>query len=390
MTPISFKVVCISVDLIGLLICLLLRFDFGSDITNVKSYDKKIFNWLIFFTALILFSDAVTWAFLNVPKYYVLAYLSTALYYSLHLLICTMWVMYCDYLIHENQKRNRIVAILFLIPTAVVAFLSFFSYKTSALFRITTEGEYFRGEFYYEFLLFCFLYLVYSVYIFTKKILQDRRKGISDKRLMILIVYPILPFVGVVLQTLYYGVNIVWILTTISLIIVYFNFQNAQLIIDPLTQINNRYKFDSFMEKHLYDNNGLNLKFLMIIDIDDFKQINDNWGHITGDHALQKVAEILKRNSQSNDLVARIGGDEFVVFGERNSIDDVEKLIEEIHLKVDDFNKQREGDYRLSLSIGYSLQDQKGTKTKNQMITEADKHMYDEKAKKSERKAEFA
>ena len=53
---------------------------------------------------------------------------------------------------------------------------------------------------------------------------------------------------------------------------------------------------------------------MLVIDVDDFKNINNNYGHTEGDHTLAQIAEILKCEFRSTDVIGRIGGDEFVVF----------------------------------------------------------------------------
>ncbi len=382
MVPIDTKAICIAIDLIGVLICLLLRYDFGADAIKVKTYDRKIFDLLLLLTFFILMADAFTWALLNDAEYYFLNYLVTAIYYSLHILIATTWILYCDYLIYEDKNRIKKIKRILTLPALIVMAGAFLSYKYPIFFMITKTGEYYRGNYYYPFVLLCGIYLSYSIYIIVRQIKKNQKQDILDRKLLVLIVYPLFPFIGVIIQTLYYGINITWILTTISMIIVYFNFQNTQLIIDPLTKIHNRYKFDSFLDKHFYDINNKSKKFLAIIDVNDFKTINDKFGHAKGDEALQKVAEILKANSLRTDFVGRIGGDEFVIFGDRLSMDEIAELVEQIHAEILDFNQNGQTDYKLSLSIGYSVQDRNNLKTKNQMIIEADKNMYKQKRNK--------
>ncbi|WP_127471630.1 diguanylate cyclase [Thiomicrorhabdus aquaedulcis] len=84
--------------------------------------------------------------------------------------------------------------------------------------------------------------------------------------------------------------------------------------IDSLTGVNNRRFLDDFgaklVESALLKNQSISL---MLLDIDYFKQINDMMGHLAGDTVLKTVASILKNNAQSHDVIARYGGDEFIV-----------------------------------------------------------------------------
>lgn len=84
--------------------------------------------------------------------------------------------------------------------------------------------------------------------------------------------------------------------------------------IDSLTGVNNRRFLDDFgaklVESALLKNESISL---MLLDIDYFKQINDMMGHLAGDTVLKTIASILKNNAQSHDVIARYGGDEFIV-----------------------------------------------------------------------------
>ena len=66
--------------------------------------------------------------------------------------------------------------------------------------------------------------------------------------------------------------------------------------------------------KDFIENNPDGTSALIIIDVDNFKLVNDNLGHLFGDEVLKHVAQVLKNNTSTNDIVGRIGGDEFIIF----------------------------------------------------------------------------
>ena len=90
---------------------------------------------------------------------------------------------------------------------------------------------------------------------------------------------------------------------------------------DSLTSLHNRAGYN-----FLLSTLDLSNTYLLVIDVDSFKSINDNYGHEVGDKVLQKVAKTIKGNFRSNDYVCRIGGDEFVVFI-ANTDDDQRQII---------------------------------------------------------------
>lgn len=83
---------------------------------------------------------------------------------------------------------------------------------------------------------------------------------------------------------------------------------------DALTGLANRRKFNEHFEK-LYKNykKGVNRLTLLLIDIDDFKEVNDTFGHLIGDDSLIRVAEILRVELRASDMIARWGGEEFAL-----------------------------------------------------------------------------
>lgn len=146
---------------------------------------------------------------------------------------------------------------------------------------------------------------------------------------------------------------------------------------DNLTGISNRtlfYEIAGNMLENAKRNNET--MCLMFIDIDKFKFINDSYGHEAGDKVIVRVAEILKNAVRKNDVVARYGGDEFLVLlSQIESINDCRVIISRI---VDNEKNTIElecDELEISLSIGMSFYPDDGD-TIDKLITKADKEMY--------------
>lgn len=148
---------------------------------------------------------------------------------------------------------------------------------------------------------------------------------------------------------------------------------------DLLTNINNRRSFNLKLEHsillHHRENNPLNLLFL---DIDNFKNINDKFGHIIGDKVLIRIAEILKNNIRKSDLVSRWGGEEFIIAYINCSFEDsliatekLKNLIETDYI-LKDLTKS-------SVTASFGLTSLKKVDTINDLINRADLAMYESK-----------
>ena len=138
---------------------------------------------------------------------------------------------------------------------------------------------------------------------------------------------------------------------TIELLCFYVAGINLQVSVDKLTQVNNRQNLLSYLSYKI--NNHEETVYLIMMDIDKFKTINDTYGHLAGDDALICVAKALKQacaQFKKRPFIARYGGDEFVVILE-GTTDDLAAVEERIHAEAARFNGP-DRPYRISLSIG--------------------------------------
>jgi diguanylate cyclase (GGDEF)-like protein len=154
---------------------------------------------------------------------------------------------------------------------------------------------------------------------------------------------------------------------------------------DELTGLYNRRRFFVLTEQYLKV--ALRTKkrlLLLFIDMDDLKWINDHYGHNDGDQALKDFAKILKETFRESDIIARIGGDEFVVLfvsTDENS----EILAARLHENLKDYNNQGTRRYPLSISVGTAQFDPDNPISVDQLLSKADASMYVQKRKKAKR-----
>jgi len=145
---------------------------------------------------------------------------------------------------------------------------------------------------------------------------------------------------------------------------------------DPLTEVYNRRSLDDMLMKYTRRAERLKkpLSFLMI-DVDFFREINSRFGHTTGDFVLLEVATVLKSAVRGSDAVIRYGGDEFLIILADAPLEDAGLIISRIERYVQDWNQSGHlKNFKLSLSVGAS-QWALG-KTPDQIMNEADQHMY--------------
>jgi diguanylate cyclase (GGDEF)-like protein len=152
---------------------------------------------------------------------------------------------------------------------------------------------------------------------------------------------------------------------------------------DELTGLYNRRGFFNLAGHQLKISNRQKLKvFMMYLDVDNFKEINDSFGHDEGDNALIDIANILKQSFRESDIIARIGGDEFVVFPIETSEESVNIIQSRLKNQFDTHVADNGTIYKLSVSTGIAYYDPEKPCTIDELLNQTDKLMYKQKKQK--------
>jgi diguanylate cyclase (GGDEF)-like protein len=156
----------------------------------------------------------------------------------------------------------------------------------------------------------------------------------------------------------------------------------ALSLTDELTGLYNRRRFFVLTEQYLkVAIRAKKRSLLLYLDMDDLKWINDHCGHNQGDQALIDLGGILKKTFRESDIIARIGGDEFVVLLESTDEND-EMLITRLNESIRDYNAKVSQQYKLSVSVGAAQFDPEYPISIDELLSKADALMYAQKRKK--------
>lgn len=148
--------------------------------------------------------------------------------------------------------------------------------------------------------------------------------------------------------------------------------------IDELTGLSNRRGFRAIANPALAVCRRLDRPAsLMFFDLDEFKEVNDNYGHAEGDKALIQVAGILLNEFRNSDVIARLGGDEFCVLLTGTSANDVERPIQNLDESIRQWSETVP--YRIGYSVGTVTYDVDKHPTINDLLAAADRSMYENK-----------
>ncbi len=147
---------------------------------------------------------------------------------------------------------------------------------------------------------------------------------------------------------------------------------------DPLTHcFNRRYFLQRLTAEHAYATRHQSPLSLLLLDIDRFKDINDTHGHLVGDAALERVAEVLLARIRADDVLARYGGEEFALIARDISLDGGKRLAERLRAGVEQTQLRHEGKQILmAVSIGIAAIPNDTIKDAPSLIARADEALY--------------
>lgn len=294
--------------------------------------------------------------------------------YSLTPLVGMIWTLYVERRIDRYCKLSKKQIALIALPFAVNLAIVMTSIGKGFMFSIDEANVYRRGEFFWISVAIPYLYLIYSFIRIVKNKESIRR---SDYRSLLL--FPVLPFLGGILQSLLYGLTLIWTSTAFSMLIVFVNVQNEQLNRDHLTGLYNRRQLDRYLTRYLKGDEGERILGGVMIDVNDFKNINDKYGHVEGDRALEYIGDILIRSFRREDFVARYAGDEFMVLSKVQDYRDLERMVNRLREDIGKFNKSEDLPYSISISLGYDIVDRNLYGTSEEFVKHVDALMYREK-----------
>ncbi|MDQ7097096.1 GGDEF domain-containing protein [Desulfosporosinus sp. PR] len=363
----------IQTSAIGLGITLILYFHIGRH-DLYATLSQKIFRRLIFVNIILLMLEMLLNIFtgMNLLAARILLPAIVCIFYIANPLPEALWILYLDSIISKNeQKTSSWLGLVVALPLVFNSIMSIASLKGGFLFYIDAQNVYHRGAHYWLLPAICYSYLVYYIVIVLLK-----RKSVLKQERMALLYAAAPPLVFGMLQCLFFGISLLWVSLSFSLLIVYMNLQSSQVYIDHLTGLANRRKFDLLLLN--FSMRRKNMGGIMI-DIDSFKQINDTYGHKTGDIVLENMGIILKRSLRKEDFVARIGGDEFAVLLEADQLEQLESAVNRIQDGIKEFNSNSQHPFELRVSMGYDLWNLESEKNQEQFIKHIDQKMYAEK-----------
>ena len=348
-------------------------------ISRHGTLDYKLVN-IMLFTALIL-CVVETVSYLNngitEPGHRELEYVLKVTEYMGNSLFAFMWAVYADFKLFSDVNRLKRRYSILVIPALLIMLASIINFFTPVFFEIDPiTCVYRRSGLYIIPNIVVFFYLMYGTVLIYKN------KDKVGKYLFLPAVIFMLPIIlGATLDFLFYGIELKLMGIAIALNSIFINVQNEMSYTDSLSGLLTRqYMVNYLLTEKSRISSGKKVAGIML-DIDQFKTINDTYGHLVGDEAIGTVGQLLHDIVSEKDLAVRFAGDEFVIIKNYHDKKEVQELVLAIHAAAEQFNQTTEKPYRLQFSVGSSFFD-KNKDTIDTFLERMDTAMYEEKKTK--------
>ena len=259
-----------------------------------------------------------------------------------------LWSLYVELRIYQNYRRIFRKTAIMMLPWAIEVIMVLSNlFGTGIMFKISGENVYHRTGGALVGYLTIMIYFGYSIWL----VYHSRKQRVNLSYFPV-IYFVTLGFAGVVLQLFFYGITASWLMAAITLIFVQMQLYAENLYMDELSGLYNRRYLNAVLAKRkITDQKSL---YGIMMDVNDFKYINDNFGHSMGDKAISTVGNILCRSIPDAGMAIRYAGDEFIVLLSGVNAECVLATMEEIAENLSRFNESGTEQFSLSVSMGYA------------------------------------
>ena len=357
-------------DMVGVGMLLLLLFTKGWKLPTRKD-ESTIMMALIGMSIFNCLVDMVVFAFDGKPGaeyYFILMSGNTYLY--LYNMIIGIGIIFMI-VKHIDHKTTGLHMFFFWMLCIIEAALLIANFFQPLVFDLDEKNVYHRGPLY---MLFFIIGFVLTLYGYAYYLVSKLRNPTLRYFPVIQFLLPIL--IGNLVQMKFYGISLLPLSFAVAFCAIAISLQNECIYVDKLTGVYNRYELDKLVEDNRLKRKG-NIAAMML-DLNDFKSINDNYSHEEGDKALVAFANILIEVIGVEGIIVRFAGDEFIVIMPKFKEENLDGWKKRITDRLDEYNKSSGKPYKLSAAIGGKVF-KPGDADFDKVVNQIDALMYEDK-----------
>jgi diguanylate cyclase (GGDEF)-like protein len=364
----------IAINIYSILLLIIICFH-ASKHTEKESLQNKLYKMMLYSNIVLLVVDILSrfdgkpdtiYSFINAS--------GNLLEFMLSLILPSLWLLYVHSQVHREERETKQLLYSLCAINVINAVLSILSQFYGWFYYIDSDNIYHRGP-----LFLLPVFITVALIFVTFIIIVKNRKRIEKKYFLSLVFFPIPPLACIILQVTFYGMSLMLNSVVVSLLVILLNIQNRSIYTDYLTGVNNRKKLDTYLKKKISTSTEEKSFSAILIDLNNFKSINDTFGHDIGDNALEIAAKLIKSCLRQNDFIARYGGDEFCIVLDVSNRADLETMICRIYNCIEKYNESSSQPYKLGVSMGYDVYDYHSHMKAQEFQKKVDLLMYENK-----------
>jgi diguanylate cyclase (GGDEF)-like protein len=293
-------------------------------------------------------------------------------YFLFQILAYYLVVVFLDYMAYKDMARTKKFLFLTACVLSVNVVLLALNIPFGFYFFVSADNFFVRGDKYYIRLIISYFVIVLAIgdLIISSKYLKRSQVYLT-------IFFFFFSGGGAALDLALGSGNLIWPCLCAAFLYIYFFIVQSDANLDSLTGIGNRFSFNQFIDR-LSRQNSRQSYAIAMIDMDEFKKINDNFGHPEGDKALRDMAGILKGSIRHSDFAARYGGDEFVLAVRAEH--DIKALLDRLQSAIEAHNDKNIRPYKIKISYGWDVFTTNSGRSIEEFLAHIDSLMYRHKA----------
>jgi len=301
--------------------------------------------------------------------------LINALFLSAGVCLGCIWYLYVlETLGYTITRRLQTIVML---PGLFFLVLNLISVWTEWVFTVSPDNVYAHGPLFWLQMIGAYgMLAIPLLHLIVRLLSRNNRTPLHTVRSLLSFYF--IPLMGAIVSLFYTGMPGTWTCAAVSLVLLYINDQDSEIIRDGLTGLNNRKTLNGVFGEYVKQTGPNKRLYLFMMDLDSFKQINDSFGHPVGDQALVAAASLLSASMVGHKgILVRYGGDEFMILGFFEGDEDADAFKQVILQKFEVYRQEHNPPYRFAMSIGIARHSD--GQPLESLLEQADSELYQEK-----------
>jgi diguanylate cyclase (GGDEF)-like protein len=298
---------------------------------DIFDHSRKLFYRMVIINMILLLVEVLAWAFdgINMQYAIIFNYVFNCLLILFEPIMASMWLSYVDFKIFGSIERlkKRIYYLHASIFAAVLLIINIFE---PVAFYLDADNVYHRGPWLWLSLIFVFVLVLSTVVLAYKN-----RKTISDNMIRFIAIFAFIPVIISLVQMFVYGLILTWAIVALGVVFAYYLIEISGNDKDYLTKLYSRKKIEEVLRGKIEKKENFTV---LMIDLEFFKEVNDKYGHKTGDDTLIHFSKVLVAVFERDNFVSRIGGDEFLVVCNQLEDNELNKCKERLREEVRNYS----------------------------------------------------